>query len=189
VSPDFEKVRWDAASLLISSAVWFASVYGSHQFFGSMQFGAAAYVLSIPAGLRLILLLVFSGWGACGIALAECLLLVVEGRHMALADLLLHSALTGFAPYLALRLMMAAFGVGENLTSVRPIHLPFLALAASIGSALLLNLEATAVGRVSSGHLMGNMAAMLWGNFMGILCVFFLTYVLHTGWRIVNDAR
>jgi len=108
---------------------------------------------------------------------------------MALADLMLHSALTGLAPYLALRLALVAFSIGENLTSIRPIHLPFLALASSIGSALLLNLEAAAVGRVSSGHLMGKMAAMLWSNFMGILCVFFLTYVLHTGWRMVNEVR
>jgi len=66
VSPDFEKLRWDAASLLISSAVWFASVYGSHQFFGSMQFGVATFVLSIPAGLRLILLLILGGWEPLG---------------------------------------------------------------------------------------------------------------------------
>jgi hypothetical protein len=189
VGVDFEKARWDAASLLFSGAVWLLSVYGSHQLFGSVQFGPASVVLSVPAGLRLILLLVFRGCGALGVALAEFLLVVVEGRHMAAVDLVFHSAFTGLAPYLALRLMMAMFGIGENLTSIRSIHLPFLALASSLGSALLLSLEAAAVGRVSSGHLMGKMAAMLWGNFMGILCVFFLTYLLHTGWRMVNDAR
>lgn len=185
---DFEKARWDTASLLFSGIVWLFSVYGSHQLFGSLQFGAASFVLSIPAGLRLILLLVFRGWGAVGISLAELLLAVFEGRHMAPADLVLHSALTGLAPYLALRLTMAIFGIGENLTSIRSIHLPFLALASSIGSALLLTIEATAVGRLSASHLMDRMVAMLWGNFIGILCVFFLAHLLHAGWRRVNDV-
>ncbi|PZF78747.1 hypothetical protein DK847_02785 [Aestuariivirga litoralis] len=148
-------------------AVWIANKYlmaGTHV-------APGIDLVFVPAGFRLLIVIVFGVWGALGIFLADPLMFMVEFGHGSAREVLINAFISGFAPYFTVKAFCRVAGIKGSLTQLRPIHLPLLALAVSVVTPLLFNLHFLAEGRTQPQQFLHNYTAMMTGDFLGCLLV------------------
>lgn len=131
----------------------------------------------LPAGFRLLIVIVFGVWGAIGIFLADPLMFMLEFGPSHVQEVLVNAAISGFAPYFTVRAFFRMAGIEGSLSKLRPVHLPLLALAVSVVTPLLLNLHFLAEGRQTVSQFLPNFTAMMTGDFLGCLLVSVLARV------------
>lgn len=168
-------------SALIWSAVWLANKY----IMAGTNVAPGIDLVFLPAGFRLLLVVVFGFWGALGIFLADPFLFLVEFQQGSLFEVLVNALISGFAPYLTVRAFCRIAGIQGSLAQFRPIHLPLLALAVSVVTPLLFNLHFLLIGRTQPADFLHNFTAMMTGDFLGCLLVSVLARIGLAVWRAV----
>lgn len=135
-------------------------------------------LIFFPAGFRLLILLLFGGWGALGIFLFEPLLFLDEFGSGTALQMFATSAISGFSPWLVILVFCRLAHVRTSLAGLRPVHLPFLALAVSLVTPLLFNLLFVLMGMHPASEFMRNYLAMATGDFLGCVIVIGLIKLL-----------
>ena len=74
-------------------------------------------------------------------------------------------------PYLVVGAFSKSFGISTSLLQLKPIHLPVLALAASLATPLAFNFQFLLAGRKPPELFLTNFTAMAFGDFVGCLLV------------------
>lgn len=167
----------DATLVLTSGVIWSAVWLANMYLMASTKVTPGIDLVFLPAGFRLLIVIVFGVWGALGIFLADPLMFMLEFGHGSVSEILVNALISGFAPYLTVRAFIRAAGIGRSLAQLRPIHLPILALAVSVVTPLLFNLHYLANGREPAGAFLHNYTAMVAGDFAGCLIVSMLARV------------
>lgn len=152
---------------LIWCAVWVANMYLA----APAHVAPGISLVFLPAGFRLLLVIVFGVWGALGIAIADPLLFFAEFGHGSLREVLVNALISGFAPYFTVQAFFRLAGIQRSLIQLKPVHLPLLALAVSVVTPLLFNLHFLAEGREQPAEFLHNFTAMMTGDFLGCLLV------------------
>lgn len=160
------------AALVVTSAVIWCAVWLTNMYLlSATQVAPGINLIFLPAGFRLLLVIVFGIWGALGIFLADPLMYLVAFGRGSPEHVLLNAAISGFAPYLTVRAFIHFAGIERSLAQLKPWHLPLLALAVSVVTPLLFNLHFIAMGHEPVADFAQNFTAMMTGDFLGCLLV------------------
>lgn len=170
-------------STLGSGLAWSGSWFLNQSADSLMNYAPGIDLVYLPAGVRLLLVLVLGVWGAAGVALANPLMFLVTFPAGTAPEALVNSVISGFAPLATVRLFFLASGTRPSLENLRPIHLPLLALAVSVVTPLLLNLQFVALGREPVASFWGSVTAMALGDFAGCVLVIVLARLLIAAFR------
>ena len=167
------KVSWLLnIALVVTSAVIWCAVWLANMYLADATHVAPGIdLVFLPAGVRLLLVIVFGIWGALGICLADPLMFMLEFQQGSLREVLTNALISGFAPFLTVRAFYYMAGIRPSLTELKPIHIPMLALAVSVVSPLLFNLNFLAYGREQPSAFLHNYTAMMAGDFLGCMLV------------------
>lgn len=175
--------------LLASSTVlWLVSYLVNGWVMSWAEQAPGISLVFLPAGLRLVALMVGGAWAASGISLGALICISVEFPGMDIGPALAISLAAGFAPYVALLVACRSLGVRSNLSNLAARDLPVIALAAAAVSALLHNLLFWSFSMIESHDFAGHFAAMVAGDFVGSLLVMAAVVALLRFWRMATKA-
>jgi hypothetical protein len=168
--------------ILTSGLVWLASWQISQSLLDFTVVKAGITLVYVPAGIRLVILLVSGAMGALGIMLAFPVALLQTFPDLGWDEILTYSLVAGWVPYAAVQVTCRAAGISRDLATLRSIHLPVLAAAASISGAIAYTAALAAFGRFSRENFLPDATAMAAGDFLGCFCVVVLTRLV-IAWR------
>lgn len=175
--------------VLASAALWTASGVANAYLLSFGSFAPGIDFVYLPAGLRLLIVLLFGVWGALGIALANPVLYMLHFGSGSALEIIVNSLICGFAPFLTVKVFCRTVGIQASLLELKPIHLPLLALAVSIVTPLTLNLNFLATGLKQPGDVTVNVAAMSAGDFLGCLLVIVLVQLSIAAFRTLSPQK
>lgn len=161
----------NAALVMTSAVIWCVVWLANKYLMAGTHVAPGIDLVFLPAGFRLLLVIVFGIWGALGIAIADPLMFLVEFQQGSVIEVVINALISGFAPYITVRVFCRAAGIQGSLAQLRPIHLPLLALAVSVVTPLLFNLHYLLSGRSQPDLFLHNFTAMMTGDFLGCLLV------------------
>lgn len=161
--------------------LWLAFWQASQSTMTFTQLSSGITLIYVPAGVRLVILLISGIWGAVGIALAFPLAMLQVYPDASWQEILAYAAIAGFVPYATVYTVCRAANVSRDLRTLRAFHLPLLAAAVSVTGALAYTGALTAFGRLDAGLLLQNFTAMTAGDFLGCFAVVLLVRVIITG--------
>lgn len=158
--------------LVVTSGVLWCSVWLANALLlSSTHVAPGIDLVFLPAGFRLLIVLVFGVWGSLGIFLADPLMFREAFGTGGGGEIMVNALISGFAPLLTVRAFCRIAGIESSLLQLRPIHLPLLALAVSVVTPLLFNLHYLLEGRETPGAFLVNFTAMATGDFLGCFLV------------------
>lgn len=161
----------DAALVLTSGAIWCGVWLANMYLLSATKIAPGIDLVFLPAGFRLLIVIVFGVWGALGIFLADPIMFLIEFGNTGIRDMLINALIAGFAPYFTVKVFGRIAGIEGSLLQLRPIHLPMLALAVSVVTPFLFNLHFLLAGRTPASAFLPNFTAMAMGDFLGCLLV------------------
>lgn len=161
----------NAMLVLTSGVLWSLTWLANDRLMAGLQVAPGIDLIFLPAGFRLLLVLIFGFWGALGIALADPLMFLQAFGSGDAVEIFVNALISGFAPYLTVKAFCGAAGIRSSLLQLRPIHLPLLALSVSVVAPLLFNLHFIFRGREPASEFVSNFAAMSMGDFLGCFLV------------------
>lgn len=161
----------DVALVVTSGVIWCGVWLANMYLMSGTKIAPGIDLVFLPAGFRLLIVIVFGVWGALGIFLADPLMFMIEFGNTGISDMLINALISGFAPYVTVRVFSRLAGIEGSLIQLRAVHLPLLALAVSVVTPLLFNLHFLMAGRTSPSAFLPNFTAMAMGDFLGCLIV------------------
>ena len=172
---------WPSLSILLvmtSAVLWIASSAANTYLMSFAGFAQGIDLIYLPAGFRLLIVLLFGVWGALGIVLANPFLYLAEFGDGSAIQVIVNSLICGFAPFFAVKAFCRAADIEASLLQLKPIHLPLLALAVSVVTPVLLNVNFVVAGLKPMNAFMVNVAAMAAGDFLGCLLLIVLVHLV-----------
>lgn len=155
--------------IVTSGILWVCFSTFNKEALSATNFGPGIELVYLPAGIRLVLVLIFGVWGAIGIAISNLFLVHLNiGEQSALATVI-NSAIAGFVPFLSVRAVQRWLGIDNNLSSLKPIHLPILAIVVSITTPLAFTIQFISIGVTTYSDMAQSLSAMILGDFLGCL--------------------
>lgn len=172
--PNFSSLRQSAfvaAIVVVSGVVWLAGWEVAQSILDFTVLKTGVTLIYIPAGIRLLVLLVSGIWGAFGIALAFPFALIQVFPDATWLEVVIYSVIAGFIPYATVQVMCRIAGISRDLGTLRSLHLPLLAAAVSITGALAYVAALVAFDRFDAGNFLPDVTAMAAGDFLGCFAV------------------
>lgn len=157
--------------------LWLVVSFLAKELLAFSHFADGIDLVYLPSGIRLLLLMIFGIWAAIGISIANAIAFLREFGAGSPIEIIVNSLVVGFSPFAALVAARNWLKIDSNLTTLKPLHLPVLALAASIASPFCLNVAFVVFGRKPIGEFLQNVSAMALGDFCGILLVIALVFL------------
>lgn len=162
--------------VLVSAVSWAAFAYVNSVAFDFVKEAPGVHLVYLPAGVRLLMLLLFGVWGAIGIAIAHPFAVLTQYSPADTAFLITDSVISGFGGLLVLASAQRLFGVSPNLEGLRTKHLPLLSLMMAVAMPFMFNAELIVFGRRAFSEAASDFLAMLLGDFLG--CFIMIAAVL-----------
>lgn len=172
-----EKVLLAIVLVLASALLWVGFGLASQSLLAWAQYSRGIDLIYLPAGVRLLIVLVFGIWGATGIAVSNPFMALFVFGAQSQPETFTNSFIAGFVPYLTMVACCKLLGVDRDLGALRPIHLAVFALAVSIVTPLAFNLQFIFEGLKARHELGANLSAMMLGDFLGCLVMLLLARV------------
>lgn len=172
----------------ISAVSWAAFAYAYSVGFDFVKEAPGVHLVYLPAGLRLLLLLIFGVWGAIGIAIAHPIVVWTQYGSTSIAFTIAHSLISGFGGLLVLRMSQRLFGVSPSLEGLRPRHLPLLSLLMAVVMPLLFGFDLVAFDIRPASEVAMTYWAMLLGDFLGCFLVVAVVLLLFRAYRTLQPA-
>ncbi|PZF78646.1 hypothetical protein DK847_02245 [Aestuariivirga litoralis] len=160
--------------ILLSSLVWIASWEISQSVLSFTVMKDSVTLIYIPAGVRLVILLVSGIWGAIGIMLAFPVELIQVFPDPSWREIIVYSVIAGVIPYATVLAVCRWANVSRDLRSLRAIHLPLIAAAVSITGAASYAAALVRFGRFDAASFLPDVTAMMAGDFLGCFAVVLL---------------
>ena len=173
-STPIRRVAFLTVVILLSGVIWLISWKVAQTLLDFTQVKQGITLVYVPAGVRLVILLIAGFWGAVGLALVYPLVLIQSTTAISWPEIAVQSVIAGFVPYLAVLAVCRSAGVSRDLGRLRSIHLPLLAAAVSIAGALALTLARIAFGRFSPASFLPDFTGTAMGDFLGCFAVILL---------------
>lgn len=192
--PSFQKLRSQLTAfhgllVLVSGLLWIALWLFNKQVMSFSEVTGGINLIYLPAGFRLLIVLIFGFWGALGVFIADPILFSVEFGSGSWIDILTTAAVSGFVPWIAVRLFFRAAKLKYSILELRPVHLPLLALALSAITPLAFNVQFVLSGKHAFHEFLRNYTAMAAGDFLGCLIVIvFVKFAIGSA-RYLFDQR
>ncbi len=108
--PRLKSAAVHAGMVATSGVAWVILWMFNKHLTSAVQVTSGISLVYLPAGFRLLIILVFGGWGALGIFLFEPLLFFNEFEAGSAAEVFATSAISGFSPWLVTVLFCRAAG-------------------------------------------------------------------------------
>jgi hypothetical protein len=165
------QTRFEVLMVLFTVVIFVGALALNELIFKALEFGPGINWIYLPAGVRLLALLLFAEAGAVGILLASWIVcffwLFPDDYLRSFAGGILAAA----APYLCYRGAQAWFGIKPSLANLTPRRLLLCALAYSIASPLLHHIWFALHG--DQVDLVRGFAVMFAGDLAGTLIVLY----------------
>jgi hypothetical protein len=147
------------------------------------------YLIFLPAGSKLVFILLFGIWGTLGDVLA---LMIMSAMFVFEEDSawlwFLYAVVSGAATYMGVCLSKHYLGVGSTLKELRYEHIPILALIGSITHGFITITTLMLIGQVPTNEFFANSFAMIMGDFFGIFIFIFIGRIIFNAyWRIIDS--
>lgn len=155
----------------VSAVLWAVFWFVNKMLLSEALVTTGISLIYIPAGVRLLLVLVFGVWGALGVFIADPILFLNEFGSGAPLEVIVNSAISGFGPFIAIKAAGRLFGISPELEGLSPWHLPLLSLAVSLFVPLLFNISFILNDRYPADEFARNYSAMATGDFLGCFLV------------------
>jgi hypothetical protein len=172
------QTRFEVAMVLFTVVIFIGTLALNELLFATLEFGPGINWIYLPAGVRLLALLLFAEAGAVGILLASWIVCF----FWLFPDDYLRSFVGGIvaaaAPYLCYRGAQAWFGIKPSLANLTPRRLLLCAIAYSLASPLLHHLWFAMHG--DDVDLLQGLGAMFAGDLAGTLIVLYTAKALLT---------
>ena len=166
---------------LASGVIWLASWQVAQPLFHFTQVKAGITLLYIPAGIRLVILLISGLWGAFGIILAFPFAVLQQFPNASWKEVIVYSCIAGVVPYGTVTWTCRTAKVSRDLSSLRAIHLPLLAATVSVAGALAYSVALVLFGRFEARSFLEDFTAMAAGDFLGCFAVVLLVRLVLAG--------
>jgi hypothetical protein len=164
------------ALVVISAMSWAVFAYVYSVGFESVKEAPGVHLIYLPAGLRLLILLLFGVWGAIGIFIAHPIVVYTQYDSPNVAFVTAQAFISGFGGLFVLNMSQRLFGISPNLDGIRAKHLPLLSLKMAIALPLLFSFALVVFQGRPVSKVETNFWAMLLGDFLG--CFIFIAAVL-----------
>ena len=173
-------------SIFVSGIVWLCVSLLNSILMSSTTVATGIELVYLPAGFRLLIILLFGFWGALGIFLTNPILFIEYFGSASIVELVINASIASFVPYIVVRTCSRFLGINSSLLGLRPIHLPVLALAVSLTTPAFLNFEFLLAGREPSDLFVKYFTAKVFGDFVGCLLVIGFVRLLIVAYRMVT---
>lgn len=170
-------------SVITSGLIWLGIGLLNKTLLAATTVTTGIELVYLPAGFRLLIILIFGFWGALGIFLTNPILFAAHFGTASAPEIIVNAAISAFVPLMVVNACSRYFGIDASLMRLKPIHLPILALAVSIVTPLVFNLQFAVFGRDPFGRLLENFAAMSLGDFLGCFIVIASARLLIAAYR------
>lgn len=170
----------------MSGIVWLGVSLLNSILMSSTTITTGIELVYLPAGFRLLIILLFGFWGALGIFITSPLLFINIFGSATVTELVINASVGAFVPYIVVKAFSRFFEISSSLAELKPIHLPILALAASITTPLAFNFQFLLAGRQPSELILTNFSAMAFGDFVGCLLVVGFVRLLIVAYRLAT---
>ena len=187
VLPRLRVTALDLLLMVVSGLLWAGCWLLNKTLLSDTLVATGINLLYLPAGVRLLLVLLFGPWGALGIFLVDPIMFFIEFGTGSPAEVIGASFISDFTPYLAVLGFCRAAGISPRLSGLRPFHLPLLALLVSLVTPFLFNLHFIFYERHAGDDLARNFAAMATGDFLGCFAVLALARGFLAAGRAVQN--
>jgi hypothetical protein len=127
------------------------------------------YLVFLPAGSKLIFILLFGVWGTLGDILALMIMspiFVFEEESIWFS--MAYAVVSGVATYLGVCLARYYLKISSSLGELRYQHIPLLALIGSVTHGFVTMVTLRILGNVTADEFFANYFAMILGDFIGI---------------------
>jgi hypothetical protein len=169
------RVPWftlDRVGAIAGVAVaWPLFLWLNQGLFASLSYMAWAGWVFLPAAMRILAVLLFEEAGAIGLVLGAYYTMhwgpVLDGPHQ-----IMLSISSGLAPWLAVWVCRRLIDLGDDLRSLRPVHIVVLSVAGAAANSLLVTATLGLAGRLE-GDLRPLMIVFL-GDLNGTAIVLFV---------------
>ena len=175
--------RVRAVLVAISAISWAGFAYMYSFGFSFVREAPGVHLLYLPAGVRLLLLLLFGVWGAIGIAIAHPIVVWTQFGSSSLAFTIAHSVISGFGGLLVVNASRRLLGVSSDLSGLRGIHLPLLSLLMAIVMPILFGADLIAFDIRTPTDVVSTYWATLLGDFLGCFSVMAFVLLLVRAFR------
>ncbi len=147
------------------------------QLFPSLLLGNASFLLYLPAGIKLLSILVFGWRGAVGIALAIFVrLLTKDGTYLVLESLEM-ALINAGASWMVIYGFLRTFKISSNLYNLNLWHIVGLSAVCSVTNGLLFSLLLVGFNHLGAELYWHKVLMIVLGNFTGnAVLVWLMTY-------------
>jgi hypothetical protein len=171
-------------SIFVSGIVWLGVSLLNTNLMSSTAVATGIELVFLPAGFRLLIILLFGFWGALGIFVTQPIFFLSIFGSASVTEIIINASIAAFVPYLVVRACSKSFGISSSLLGLRPIHLPILALAVSLTTPAFFNFQFLHAGREPPESFFSNFTAMAFGDFVGCLLVIGFVRLLIAAYRM-----
>ena len=106
--------------VLSCALVYYALFDLNFKLFEELEFSSGVNWIFLPSGLRLLFVLIFSGYGAVGIVAGSALVNYTYGDEHNHVFNVVTAIISGAAPYLSRLIVLDHFGLSTDLAGMRP---------------------------------------------------------------------
>lgn len=164
------KICHDLGVIGLSGALWIAAIYVNNQMlFPRPEEDEFDRWVFVPAGLRMLLVMLFGWRAAVGTALGSIPWMFDVLPGVGLATIAVSAGISGLMPWISVQLFSGATGVRHPWHDLVWWHLPAIAALSAFANSLALNSQFLMLGREPPRELAANLLSMMIGDFLGAL--------------------
>lgn len=121
-------VRFRTLYILLAAVFWYLAGRAHQSISDIVTYAPGVDLAYLPAGVRLILILVLRVWGAVGITIANPALFITEVNRDQFEEFFVSSIICGFAPLITLYASERALAIGSHFVNISPHNLTLISL-------------------------------------------------------------
>ena len=172
--------RLHVLMIVVTMVAFVALLALNEALFTRLEFAPGINWIYLPAGLRLLCILMFGTAGAIGLLFASWLVCFFYFFPDDYLRSFAGGVLASAAPYLVYRIAQRFYGMHINLVNLSPGRLLVCVLAYSLASPMLHHLWFASQGH--TGNLFSGFAVMAIGDLLGTLIVIYTIKLLLAAW-------
>lgn len=134
------------------------------------------YLVFLPAGTKLICILLFGIWGSIGDAIALFFVTLHIRPNVSTTDALIYAVAGSLITLLSIKFLLHLFKVKTNLSNLKYWHIPSISLLTSVLHAVIFNIVFSELqsGKTYDDQYLVRSVAMAFGDFTGIALIILL---------------
>lgn len=162
----------------IFAAVYYLAFWIQVHWLASFDFVQGVSLLFLPAGIKMLAIVVGGAWGIGGVFVTSMLLSRFVWGDQGFVYALLAQIVWAGVPYLTYQILKRQLQIDEMLLSLKGSHIVLIAIAISLTSSLADRSFRYAAGQLEGGMFNTSVWAMMLGDVGGIVLVLSLTVLL-----------